>query len=1425
MKKALLCMVALLSILCARSADYYWVGGGGNWTDLAHWRLASPAGSIPGVTPSPSDNVFFGGYSGFGTTAPANTVTLQASGFCDNMTWEAGVPNNPVFISSDSTVKLQVSGNVVLSPATTYSLVIVFAGNSSGTIKTNGPVLGEFGMEINRPGGGLVVTDSLVVPAVTNIHGTNAITLTSGTFDVSGRTMKVFQFLSQNNNTRTIAFTGAWVSTYRWYRVSGRNKTIDASGAVLDFSDAIIIGGIYGRVSVSGGTTQDAVRVDSAEFSSIRFTHASPVLNTGLGIDNRSDTVIFSGRGNIALRNDIGFLRFEKKGELFGTNRIGKMECLDDCYISLAGGIVDVDSLIFAASHTYTLYGTLNIGKYFFVPGQPCESFTAMYGYPSTILQFAPGAVVDISNALLDGVRAAGPVTPIAVTGFDAGLNTGFVITEASGPGGTRYWVGGSGNWNDRTHWSITSGGAGGACLPFRANDVVFDINSGLNGTSEIRTATNSFCKNMTWNNVGNVSFYDTTALLLRIYGSLVMDPSVTMNSVLDFSGDASVDITTNGSTFGAVEFRVTKTVPNSVTLTDDWINPAGGSIVLNQGNLDISGRVISIATFSSTNPDYRNVDISNTDITLSNRWAYIGFGKTINTGGSHITANSLEVRAGDPLYYPWVDVTGTGGVGFRIEGTDFGRLTFLSASPASNAGLGQANHVRRLEFKGAGFLQYSNQLDSVFFAAGRRYRITDVTYVWKYLKTEGGTCGAPTEFRGPGRFTFSDTTVVDVSNTYFQDIAANSIAPVPVNGYDGGGNYNWIFTSPAGSPRYWVGGAGDWHDSAHWSTTSGGAGGACIPSIRDDVFFNGQSGFTPTGRNVSVTSGNVFFRNLDWTDAANNPVWSRTGSWTTEAWGDSIILNPSATFNIGSFTLRDSTDTFLRNTVAGNFDWVINKAGGGLTLLDNYSNPLTDILLVNGELNMPGKSVNINSIDNSGLSNASGIDITNAVVTTATRWRYSGDTTSHALRAEGSSITANDFNTLGFAYNRVSISGPAASSATIGNTRIDSLVFTNTAAGVYAGIFGDNNRVNYLEYKGSGGIIGSGNSVGTMVFFPGKNYRLPSFSNLAITDKWFASGTPCNPVRIESSSTAGNAIVTLLGGRPEFDYVSVQNITAAGAVPVKASSHSIDAGSNSGWDFDPYNPASPVRGLGPDSEVTAGGFPYVIRTEGFYGSPLTSYNWNDNSTGDSLVVTTPGTYSVRVTLPDGCVVDDQVVITEGIPLPVTFTGFNVRIRPCEALLDWQVTDVSGFSHFVVERSNDGSLFEGIERVQYTPGTDSYNFADNNPQPGINFYRLKCVDIDGYYKFSRTIAADPACNAGSIRVYPTITSGMVTIQLPQAFERAQVFVMDVNGQRMPASINGAGTQRTISLERLSPATYFVQVVNGKEVKNFKVIRK
>lgn len=1428
MKKNLL-ILAILFTSQLYAADYYWVGGSGNWSDLNHWRLGSSSGSIPSIVPSAADNIFFDDNSGF--TAGSKTVTLNANAFCNNMTW-GDVLNSPQFITTAATFAVQLSGSLSLSPTTTYQSIFRFKGAAAATLTTNGPVLGQFGLEIDKPGSSLTVTDSLVIPLKSNTAGTNVITLTSGTFNITGKKVDANILTSENDNARTLEMVNANLITVLEFSFTGLNKTLHAAGSMLSTNIITMDGGTYNKVITNCGYAPTSVSVNNSTFSSLTFTYPSGGSYARIGTNNIVDTLVFIGKGVILSNNIVGSVLFSQLGQIAGTgNTIRKMQSLQ---IFQVGGnpTTNVDSVLLAPNYLSQFRGTFNINKYLYVAGAACEAYTELIGdSTSGTVNFAAGAVVNINNVILTGIKATGPVTPIAVNGVDGTGNAGFTITEPSAAGTTLYWTGGAGDWNDRTHWSTTSGGAGGACVPFTGDNVVFDAGSGLTGGGIVTTSSTSFCKDITWvSGVGPMTFNESSTSSLRVYGSAILQPGVAMSARLEFYGTSAATLTTNGGGTNNFHFSVTKTGSGSLTLTDNWTSPANGNITFTSGTLSMAGRTVSFYSFSSTNLT-RSLDISNATITVKRLWQYTGGTKNIISTGSYLTCHALFQSNSPGANYPRVDLTETNAEtanDFSINTTTFGQLTFTSTSATSNARILSGNTIRRLEFKGAGILGNggTNSIDSLILTGSRNYIFSGTNSIIKYLKAVATPCSGLTEIRAgvPSTLAFSNTAVIDIDNVYMQNITATGVmTPIAFNGANAGGNTGWTINSAAGSPRYWIGGSGDWNDANHWSTTTGGAAGACIPTVNDNVFFDAGSGFTAGSKTVTVNTGNAYCRNMNWTGSANAPVCNKAGTWTMEIWGDSIILNPAATFT-GQVYAKGANAAFLKGNVLGDFDLFIDKPGGSLTLLNDYQNSLYNIGVVNGAFNASGRTLTLQGLDNTfaGSGNPFAINISNSNITTGA-WRFVGTIAIHSLNATNSTINTTEFQANGLQYDNVNVAGTTTAHTSINSATVRKLTFTDPSTTSTVGINGNNNTLGRVEYKGSGTITGTLNVMDTLIFFPGNSYTLNAGSNNTITKEWFGSGTPCRPTDIQSSSATVNATVTKTSGTAEFDYIRVRRITAAGvAVPFKAREHSTDQGNNVNWNILPYNGAAPIYGLGPDTVVNAGNYPIVLHTDGFFGSPSSLYTWNDGSHADSLIVTGPGIYTVSVSFPDGCSIADQIVVTSAT-LPVTLTSFRVNAESCQSLINWEISDAVNFSYFIAERSNDGRIFTGIAEVPYT-GVPTYFYIDKQSGNGNVFYRLKMVDIDGRYVYSDVVSVKASCSDKQVQVYPTITQSKVQVVLPQGYEKATIQVYNNLGQQIRPAITGSGMIRTIEFNGFPNTSYIFQVINGNVIKTFKVIK-
>ncbi|OJV56126.1 MAG: hypothetical protein BGO31_18830 [Bacteroidetes bacterium 43-16] len=1432
MRKTLLVCFLSLCALKVSAADYYWVNGGGSWSDLNHWRLGSPTGSIPSIVPSASDNVFFTNQSGFGTATAARTVSLDANAFCNNMSWASDVANAPIFNRSNNAYLVEVWGNLDITPNMSFSQGFVFRGNTTNSFTTNGTVNGIFAFEINKAGGTLNLTDSFVNSSASTINNIN---LSAGTFNAAGKVIKSYQFNSTGSNTRTLDVTGAnLVFSYRWV-FTGTNKTLSATNSNLTANSILNIdGNTYNKVSC-GGLFDGDMNVSNATISKLSFTNTNAGSFATVTNTNTIDTVVFMGRGRIYNNNNIGKLTFQNLGNFLGNgNTVGTLNALAKLQLT-ATGTNNFDSLLLGTNQSSTLGGTININQYMRAQGVNCQAFTEVMADSGNIanLNFAPGASALMNNVFLTNISAQGNNTPIPVTGVDGGGNAGFDITAPSSLAGTTlYWVGGAGDWNDNNHWSYTSGGAGGACIPFISDTVIFNAASGLATGNIVTTSGNTYCYNISWlAGVGTSNFSQGAGTRFRVYGSASLNPAITFTNsspaTLEFVGtDSTATFTANGSSPGTINVTINKTGNGRLTFADNWTN-TNALITFSAGRMSMAGRAIDVRAFSSNNNNVRYADITNATIHVSNTWAYNGNSNFLQSDGSFLLSD-LYLNIANRSY-PQIELSYAGATDiYSIAQSTIGQLTFTSTSATSVAKVLNGNTIRRLEFRGAGTITGANTVDTLILAGSRNYVFNGTTTLNKYLLAQSAACTGLLEMRGntSGTIQFNPTAVINMANVYLQNMTATGVPPVPVSGADAGGNSGWNISSATGAAHYWVGGSGDWNEASHWSLSSGGIGNACIPTVYDDVYFDANSGFTAGSRTVTINSGNAYARNIDLTGTVNNPIINKSSSFNMEIWGDSIILNPAVTFN-GLVTPKGPRPAFLKGNIQGDFDFNIDKSGSSLTILNNFSNAQTNIGLINGAWNASGIQLSVWQVDNSAATaNVFAINISNSRITAPFGWRFQGVIANHSLNAANSSITTSDFKAAGMTYDTVNVTNTLTTSVNMASATVRSLKFTDPSNASAVGIVGSGNTLGRVEYKGSG-IINGSNTIDTLIFFPGGIYTFTAGTNTTINGAWYGSGTPCRLTEIVSSSTTANATITRTGGTVDFDYVRLRRITAAGAAaPFNARNHSINQGNNTNWNIAPYDGAAPIYGLGPDTALLATAFPYVLRTDGFFGDPSSMYTWNNNSTADSLVITDTGRYSVTVNFIDGCTISDEIYVTLSQPLPITLSGFDATMQQCQAILEWQVAKADNFRNFTIERSSDGRKFEPIAQLEYTPATVNYTYTDKATPNGKSYYRLRLADRDGVYNYSNTVNVHSDCKTQRIEVYPTKSEGTVSINLPAGYEGGTIELVSISGQSVKVSGTGTIDQpglHQLNLKGLAQGTYLVKVSKGNEVHTFKVV--
>jgi glucose/arabinose dehydrogenase len=179
---------------------------------------------------------------------------------------------------------------------------------------------------------------------------------------------------------------------------------------------------------------------------------------------------------------------------------------------------------------------------------------------------------------------------------------------------------------------------------------------------------------------------------------------------------------------------------------------------------------------------------------------------------------------------------------------------------------------------------------------------------------------------------------------------------------------------------------------------------------------------------------------------------------------------------------------------------------------------------------------------------------------------------------------------------------------------------------------------------------------------------------------------------------------------------------------------------------------------------------------------------------------------------------------SSNIALPLDLITFSGSLQNnSTVLLKWETENEINTSHFLVERSIDGTHFNAIGTVSANgnnnPGLFNYSLIDidaSNQQSLLLYYRLKIVDIDGNFKYSGIITISLADITGKLSVSPNpvVNEAKVNISSP-ADGRIQWKLIDNTGriilQNSEHVKRGNGNRFTINMNKLSIGSYYLSV--------------
>ena len=172
-------------------------------------------------------------------------------------------------------------------------------------------------------------------------------------------------------------------------------------------------------------------------------------------------------------------------------------------------------------------------------------------------------------------------------------------------------------------------------------------------------------------------------------------------------------------------------------------------------------------------------------------------------------------------------------------------------------------------------------------------------------------------------------------------------------------------------------------------------------------------------------------------------------------------------------------------------------------------------------------------------------------------------------------------------------------------------------------------------------------------------------------------------------------------------------------------------------------------------------------------------------------------------------------------PAPVEMIYFRGSEKNRKTTLEWATAIEINNKGFEIQRSPDGELFEVIGFVNGHGNSSSmkkYDFLDLEPYAGENIYRLRQVDYDGAFEYSKTV---PIMIEASLTVEavpnPARSDELVINIFSEVEEDALLTIMDLTGivhMTKNYNLKSGGNMLDVSNLELPTGVYFAETRIG-----------
>ncbi|MDF2455768.1 MAG: hypothetical protein K0R51_1761 [Cytophagaceae bacterium] len=1352
MKKIYSLVLLLLCSINAFAADFYWVGGNGNWSDFQHhWALSSGGGLFHTTVPSAFDNVFFDGNS-FPTLADS-VVTIDLSvASMKNLTFTTAQKVKMEYTSNFTS--FHIHGSAVFTEGVDMSTPTIYfkSQNPNCLITSHKSKWRGATLYFDGVGGSWEITDSLTFAS--------DITLVNGTLNVVGKKMTCLGFRSENENVRGWNFAHAQISAYNIF-INTNNLTSTWEKSSFRTDQLYVVNDVDFPV--------DTLTTYSKQLNWFQLQHI---------------------KANVLRCSDTRMLQLHRS--------IVTKAYIDSVDVGLSESTIQEG--YFNKIRQLSIIGTLTTEHLYFT-GNDC-SYSLFLAAPDHLTGtiYQTSGILTLDYASIKNINTSGGAVFNATNSVDLGNNSG-INFPAHSPH-TLYWIGNSGNWQDPSHWSLSSGGIPAQiCVPGPKDHVVFDENSfdaSLDHSVNSSYSDIGYCASI---NSGSVDQNVSINVPLYINGSAYLSPHVVLGSGLTFTANTPGNyIDFNGARGGGIVFNGS----GNWTLLDSIYT---GNLELSNGTLYSNGFKIHC------DEEIRGsgfANISHSTIEAAN----IGLSQ-----GNFETAKFILYKDGRIQAYSPIKEIVTHKASF-ISSPLIHKLTTLGDLTVGNSLLG------------------AMRIDTLLILRGTEFKINPTT---KIVVDTIGLTGSANDCK---KQTFISSNYIQMPAVISKStgtIRLSEIALLSVKAEGGanffadncgdlGGNTGWQINKVLPKTYYWINDSGDWSDASHWSLNSGGTTSGCIPGIQDRVIFDELS-FSSSFQTVSKANGIARISGLQMQtipDHTSLPI-SLYLYGNLELQANLGQINPINFVGRGLHTLK--TNGFSRA--------IITTIADTLAIADEMV--ARSLSSTRGYIDFHDKKITIDRMDfdatyDSLIINMKGAWIKNneglSIKLGKMRTIASGSTLS--LNASYSApifILSSTFNSNKITLNKVEltdhqvIDGYQICYPVMSETNINDLTVHSSVSKMWFTISNCDIQNFYLPVSA---IVQAKNNSYIHTFQISKNIELyNSFKvdylrlekgikvtvhagdTIYIQQYLDAIGNSSFPITLESSQGGQQAHLRCNSGQICCAYLNLSDINVFGGAQFYAGYSSNNIYNNSGWNFmgtcdvlsiDANLPGCPTK---PITITTT----HPAQVSGFLWSGPNGFTSNEkNITIPSLSTQSLGLYSLLA----GGQTRKLLLVAENKP--------DTIITNNESSIYFQSTDITASNNYNIDWYKDGSLLDGKhENNLASPSTGLYYSLFTTPA-GCS-YRSNTIAFDD----GLTTSISSSSPDLSILIKPVPVKDHLTIESDRA-GLTQVTIYDQIGKILLSQKINLLHTIVIDLTTLQQGAYIIKINTTEQEFNKRFVK-